>query len=272
MDRARAVRPQEVTQRHRSIDPETTPIAKVHVVEAGERAPTTNYTDSTNNSKRPFHVKPLLKRFANLLAVVLVLPVFLAYHLGAAVLGRHQAFPGWSQAFALLPGLVGVYLRRAFYRLVLAGCGEGTCITFGTLFSHPTAQLGRNVYVGAFCVLGDVTVEDDVLIASHVSIANGAAQHGTERLDVPVREQPGMFPRVTIGCDSWIGERAVVLADVGRHCVVAAGAVVTRPVADYAIVAGVPARTIDSRLGGKVSDLPGAVDQPAQVPGGLRKC
>ena len=47
-------------------------------------------------------------------------------------------------------------------------------------------------------------------------------QHGIERLDVPIREQPGTWARVAIGRDSWVGDRAVVLADVGCHCVIGA--------------------------------------------------
>jgi acetyltransferase-like isoleucine patch superfamily enzyme len=187
-------------------------------------------------------MKPLLKRLANLAAVVMVLPAWSLYRLGALVLGQQQAFAGWSQAMSLLPGLTGAYLRRAFYQLALPKCGPGACISFGTVVSHPTARIGRNVYVGAFCVLGDVTLEDDVLLGSHVSVINGGAQHGIDRLDVPVREQPGRFPRVTIGRDTWVGDRATVMADVGQRAVVAAGAVVTKTVPDYAIVAGVPAR------------------------------
>ena len=98
-----------------------------------------------------------------------------------------------------------------------------------------------------FARLGDVSLRRDVLIASHVSIANGKSQHGIDRLDTPIREQPGVWSRVTIGEDSWIGDRAVVLADVGRHCVIGAGSVVTKPVPDYAIAAGVPARVIRFR-------------------------
>jgi acetyltransferase-like isoleucine patch superfamily enzyme len=115
------------------------------------------------------------------------------------------------------------------------------------IFSHPTARVGRAVYVGPYCCLGDVTLEDDVLLGSHVSVANGSSQHGTERLDVPIREQPGSWPRVTVGRNSWVGERAVVLADVGRHCVIGAGAVVTSAVPDYAVAVGVPAKVIRFR-------------------------
>jgi acetyltransferase-like isoleucine patch superfamily enzyme len=163
------------------------------------------------------------------------------------LLGRHKAFCGWSQTFSLLPGLGGVYLRGALYAWTLPRCESGSVISFGTVFSHPTVEIGRDAYIGVYCCIGDVTIEDDVLIGSHVSITNGSRQHGIGRLDIPVREQPGEWPRVTIGRDSWIGDRAVVMADVGRHCVVGAGAVVTRPVPDFAIVAGVPAKIIGWR-------------------------
>lgn len=215
-------------------------------------------------------MKAVLKGLAGLAATLLVLPGWLVCRLGSVVLGEQQAFAGWSQALSLLPGVSGVYLRRAFYRLVLPRCGEGTWISFGTVISHPTARIGRNVYVGAFCVLGDVTLEDDVLIGSHASIMNGAKQHGIERLDVPVREQPGVFPHVTIGRDSWIGERAVVMADVGEHCVVAAAAVVTKPVSDYAIVAGIPARMVASRRDQQETDEP--LVSARGMPQGVSQC
>jgi acetyltransferase-like isoleucine patch superfamily enzyme len=120
-------------------------------------------------------------------------------------------------------------------------------LSFGTVFSHHTAGLGRRVYAGVYCCFGDVQIGDDVLIGSHVSIINGGSQHGTERIDVPIREQPGEWPRITIGRDSWIGDRALVLANVGERCVIGAGSVVTRPVPDFAVAIGSPARVIRYR-------------------------
>jgi len=191
-----------------------------------------------------------LKHAAEASATLLVLPAWLAYRLGRAALGPEKAFQGWSQAFSLVPGLAGAYLRRAFYRLVLPRCGAGAWVGFGTILSHPTAEIGDRVYVGSYCVLGDVTLGDDALLASHVSVANGAAQHGIGRLDIPIREQPGAWPRVRIGRDTWIGERSVVLVDVGDQCVIGAGSVVTREVPDRAIAAGVPARVVRLRDAG----------------------
>ena len=192
-------------------------------------------------------MKALLKAAANTLALVLVLPAMPLYLLGCLAVGRGKAFPGWSQLFSLFPGLTGAYLRRAFYRLAARRCGTDAFVGFGTIFSHPTAEIGDRVYVGAFCCLGDVTLGPDVLIGSHVSVANGGGQHGTERLDIPIREQPGVWRRVTIGEDTWIGDRAVVLADVGKHCVIGAGSVVTRPIPDYAVAVGCPAKVIRFR-------------------------
>jgi acetyltransferase-like isoleucine patch superfamily enzyme len=176
-----------------------------------------------------------------------ILPAIFAYWLGRAALGPEKAFPGMSQLLSLAPGLTGKYLRRAFYRLVFRHCGAGATIAFGTVFSRPNCSVGRNVYVGVFCCLGEVTLADDVLLGSHVSIMNGSAQHGIARLDVPIREQPGVWPHVTIGADTWIGDRSVVMADVGAHCVIGAGSIVTKPIPDFAVAAGAPAKVLRYR-------------------------
>jgi virginiamycin A acetyltransferase len=192
-------------------------------------------------------MRSFAKLVGNWTAVVLVAPIWLAYDLLARIGGEQRTFPGASQFFSLIPGVTGQYLRRAFYELTLPECGRDASIGFQTVMSHPTVRMGDHVYVGVGCMLGDITIENDVLVGSHVSIINGARQHGAARLDIPVRLQPGEYPRLTIGADSWIGDRAIVMAHVGRHCIVGAGAVVTKPVPDYAIVAGNPARIVNWR-------------------------
>jgi virginiamycin A acetyltransferase len=190
------------------------------------------------------------KQLANAIALGLVFIPWLVYRCESWLFGNAKVFPGWSQLFSLLPGVSGVYLRRAFYRLAMIDCASDCWIGFGTVFSHSTVRIGKKVYLGTFCCIGEVTIEDDVLIASNVSIANGPAQHGIDRLDIPIREQPGVWPHVTIGQDTWIGERAAVLVDVGKHCVIGCGAVVSRAIPDYAIAVGVPARVVSSRFPG----------------------
>lgn len=204
-------------------------------------------------------MKQILKSVAHAIATLIVLPLWILYVITRALSGSLRAFPGFAQCLSLLPGTSGVYVRRAFYQLVLSRCGTDSCISFGTVFSHPTAEIGESAYIGIGCMLGDVTLGNDVLLGSHVSIINGNRQHGIDRLDVPVREQAGTYPRITIGADTWIGDRAIVMADVGQHAVVGAGSVVTKPVPDFAIVVGNPARQIGDRR--NLSSVSNEVDQ-----------
>lgn len=139
---------------------------------------------------------------------------------------------------------MGVFVRRAFSRLVLPQFDADACISFGTVFSHPTASIGKTVYIGVGFMIGDALLDEDVLLGSHVSVINGNHQHGLDRLDLPVREQPGEYQRIAIGPETWIGNRAVVMADLARKCVVGAVSVVTKSVEDYAIDVGNPARVI----------------------------
>ena len=68
--------------------------------------------------------------------------------------------------------------------------------------------------------------------------------------DVPMMEQGFVAELpVCIGDDVWIGDRVLILPGVhiGNGCIIAAGAVVTKDVPDYAIAAGVPAQVIRMR-------------------------
>jgi acetyltransferase-like isoleucine patch superfamily enzyme len=187
------------------------------------------------------------RSFATALARLVALPGYVAYRLFAVVLPADRAFHDASQALSLWPGIVGDYVRREFYRMALEECSADCCISFGTILSKRGARIGRRVYVGPHCNLGLVTLGDDALLASRVDILSGAAQHRFDRLDVPVREQRGEVQRVTVGRDAWIGERAVVMADVGEQSIVGAGSVVVNAVPPRAIAVGVPSRVVGTR-------------------------
>lgn len=192
-------------------------------------------------------MKNACKAILRSLSVLVILPVLVCFCLHRLVADRDAAVTSWSQLMSLIPGKLGVYLRNAFYRTALKSCDVNASIGFGTLFSHGGASVGRTAYIGNYCSIGDVAIGDDVLIASHVSIMNGCHQHGIESLEVPIREQLGTYKPVTIGEDSWIGEKATVAANVGRHCVVGAGALVLKDLPDYAIAVGVPAQVVGDR-------------------------
>jgi acetyltransferase-like isoleucine patch superfamily enzyme len=192
-------------------------------------------------------VRDVLKAVARALATLAVTPSLLSYAVRRPLLGRDRALEGSSQALGLVPGLVGDYMRRAFLSQVLDGCANSVTVQFGTLFSQAGARLDAHVYVGPRCHLGLVHLEQDVLLAAGVHVPSGGATHGIDDPDQPIRDQPGIRQRVRIGEGTWVGSAAVVMADVGKHCVIGAGSVVTRPIPDYSVAAGVPAKVIRSR-------------------------
>ena len=94
------------------------------------------------------------------------------------------------------------------------------------------------------------TIIGPVTIGSHVNLAQGitvtALNHNFEDAEKHIDEQGVSTTPVTIEDDVWIGANAVILPGVhiGNHCVVAAGAVVTKDVLPHSLVAGVPAKVI----------------------------
>jgi len=192
-------------------------------------------------------VRETLKALARTAAALCVLPFLASYALRRLALGANAALEGSSQTLSLVPGLAGDYLRRAFLARVLARCASTATVQFGSIFSQAGARIDDRVYVGPRCHLGLVHLQRDVLLAAGVHVPSGGATHGIDDADVPIRDQPATRRLVTIGEGTWIGSAAIVMADVGRHCVIGAGSVVTQPIPDYAIAAGVPARVIRSR-------------------------
>jgi virginiamycin A acetyltransferase len=192
-------------------------------------------------------MRDALKWIACAAAWVAVTPSVVSWAIRGAVLGRDRALEGSTQAWALVPGLLGQYLRRAFLSRTLASCARTATIEFGTLFSSASATIGERAYVGPRCHLGWVHIERDVLLAAGVHVPSGARTHGFDDLITPIRDQPAIKTPVRIGAGAWIGSSAVVLADIGRDAVIGAGAVVTRAIPDRTIAGGVPARVLRHR-------------------------
>ncbi len=113
-------------------------------------------------------------------------------------------------------------------------------------------KFGSNCTVNPFCVLyghGGLTVGDNVRIAAHVVII--PSNHIFENKNIPIFMQGETKKGIEISDDVWIGTGARILdgVNIGRGVVVAAGAVVTKSVPDFAIVGGVPAKIISWRGG-----------------------
>ena len=195
-------------------------------------------------------MKYLLKSSADVLAQIMTTPL---WWWTRAFMSRtadpDRVFAWCSQLASAWTGPMGEYSRRALYGRLLDRCEADVCICYGTIFSRRGARLGHRVYVGAHCNLGLAELEDDVLLGSCVHILSGKRQHFYKRTDIPIREQGGEYQRVRVGKGSWLGNAAIVLADVGEGCIVGAGSVVTKSVPDGAIVGGNPAKVLGYREG-----------------------
>ncbi len=157
---------------------------------------------------------------------------------------REDIFVFWGQFASLIPGIPGRYLRRAYYRMTLERCTLDCDIGFMAWFSHRGGRVGHRVYIGPQAIIGMATIDDGAMIGSRASVLSGTRQHrhGPDgRLEA---FSLAAAQRVHIGHDAWIGEAALVMADVGAGAIVAAGAVVSSPVPEKVVVGGNPARFV----------------------------
>jgi virginiamycin A acetyltransferase len=177
------------------------------------------------------------------IAWLLVLPLILITWLESLVSRSELCFLFCAQLLSPAPGWPGAQLRGAFYCATLASCSWETHIGFGSMFTHRGAKLARHVSMGSYCVLGHADLGAGVMMGSRVSIPSGKRQHfGT---DGQIVAEPH-YDTVTVGAGCWIGEGAILLADVGADSIVSAGAVVTKSMPGAHLIAGNPAQAVRS--------------------------
>jgi acetyltransferase-like isoleucine patch superfamily enzyme len=132
-------------------------------------------------------------------------------------------------------------------------------------------SIGNGVFLGRGTILsckdGDIELHDHTNLGFHCEIFSGsrvvvghhglfAAQaylvgggHAFERADIPVLEQGRSSTGICLGDNVWLGTGAKVLdgVTIGNNVVVGANAVVTAPLPDSVVAAGIPARVIRQR-------------------------
>jgi len=141
----------------------------------------------------------------------------------------------------------GCRIRGAIHRPFLKECGRNLQVAqYAKLEHHNQIEIGDDVYIGHGSWIsglrGGVLLEDEVMLGPYVKMvsSNHTFCNGSARF------AKGIGGRITIGSGSWIASGVTVTAGVavGRSCLLAAGAVVTKNIPDGSIAAGIPARII----------------------------
>jgi acetyltransferase-like isoleucine patch superfamily enzyme len=136
--------------------------------------------------------------------------------------------------------------RRAVYAKFGMKFGAGAHVYGGLEIREPhRVSLGANAIVGHDVILdgrGGLLIGDNVNVSSQTAI--WTMTHDPQSSTFAATTAP-----VTIGRNAWLGFRCTILpgVEVGEGAIVASGAVVTKAVAPFAIVAGVPARQVGTR-------------------------
>lgn len=178
----------------------------------------------------------------------------------------------WLCLFAWIPTPLGTALRLVAYRALFESCGSVRFAPHVTLLACRNMRLGNGVRIGSGChvTAGEGSLEmgentalspgvhvgadgGRIVMGRHVAVGPytviRAANHRYDRCDVPIMQQGHAHGEIIIEDDVWIAANCTITPNVriGRGAIVGAGAVVTRDVAAYSIVAGVPARCIGRR-------------------------
>ena len=110
--------------------------------------------------------------------------------------------------------------------------------------------VGEDVYLGTGTTLfGHMGLEigDHCLLAQNITLT--PYSHIYDDPERNIIEQGGHSQKVTIGRDTYIGMRCTVMysGSIGEGCVIGAGSVVVKPIPDYSVAVGCPAKVIKKR-------------------------
>jgi virginiamycin A acetyltransferase len=191
-------------------------------------------------------VRAILRKWLVWVCVVITSPLWILARLEERFATEFWFSTG-SELLSLVPGPFGIFLRRGFYRMTLESFSDDCGICFGSVFTHREVYVEMGVFIGGRSMIGMARIEEHATIGSNVDILSGSRQHTFESLDRPIQDQRGTFKPVRIGRNAWIGNSAVIMADVASNCVIGAGSVVVHAIPECSVAVGNPARVIRTR-------------------------
>jgi virginiamycin A acetyltransferase len=186
--------------------------------------------------------KTMLKAGVFALCIAVVAPGIILAWIEKRWLRGEVLFNFFAQGLAVFPGLPGSYLRGAYYFGTLDQSSWETHVGFGSMFTHRGGALGARASMGSYCVIGHARIGAEVMMGSRVSIPSGKRQHLDSEGNLT--SDTTRYDTVTIGDRTWVGEGAIIMANIGSGSIVSAGAVVTRDMPGGVLIGGNPAQVI----------------------------
>lgn len=192
-------------------------------------------------------MKKLLKFIFVYSIFVLVAPFGYGSKIVSRITGSSMLFDFFAQFFSLWPGFVGTPVRASFYKQTLSQSNMDLYMGFGSFVSKIDARIGKGILINGHSTIGLADIGDGTVIANNVSVLSGSQQHNFTDPSKGILDEEGVFTRIYIGDDVFVGDQSVVMADIGEKTIVAAHSTVVKPMPAYSIVAGSPAKVIKSR-------------------------
>lgn len=171
--------------------------------------------------------------------------IFLAFFYGFA---NHL-----PDSYSPILGRVSNKIRIFCCKKIFKKCGKITTVNRNVYFGN-----GMNIEIGDYSGIGaDCVLPNNIKIGSYVMMGPQlyclSASHRYDDIEKPMclqgREDNDSVERIIIEDDVWIGAKVIITRrkHIGKGCILAAGAVVTKDVADFDIVGGNPAKVIRNR-------------------------
>lgn len=149
-------------------------------------------------------------------------------------------------------------LRGLFWKIFLKNCGKNLQIMHDCRILGPSnVKIGNFVYINHNTDIygqGGVEIGNYVLVGPNTNILS--VNHAYSDWKLPIGGQGITLKKVIIEDDVWICANVTVLPGVkiGRGSIIGANAVVTKNVAPYSMMGGVPAKLIKKRFNQKIID------------------
>ncbi len=157
---------------------------------------------------------------------------------------------GWERYVIYHVGHIpSCHIRKFVYRGLGVKVSQDVVFHFCTEIRHPwLLRVGRGTIIGDRAILdarNGITMGENVNLSSNVSIYTEQHDHRDSYFGLNKR----IKKRVNIGNRVWLGSNVIVLPGVtiGEGAVCCAGAVITKDVPPYSVVAGIPAKEVNKR-------------------------